>query len=99
MPSMLPITHYFLFPFKDGVGMLSLRDLPNIESVLGRNIQSSWYKRCIVQESLYMRIRRLLNCSYCCGETKKKKKKRKKESETRKAQAIDQLLNSSSRNL
>ena len=79
--------------------MLSLRDLPNIESVLGRNIQSSWYKRCIVQESLYMRIRRLFNCSYCRGETKKKKKKKKKESETRKAQAIDQLLNSSSRNL
>ena len=97
MPSMLPITHYFLFPFKDGVGMLSLRDLPNIESVLGRNIQSSWYKRCIVQEPLYMRIRRLLNCSYCRGE--KKKKKKRKESETRKAQAIDQLLNSSSRNL
>ena len=77
--------------------MLSLRDLPNIESVLGRNIQSSWYKRCIVQEPLYMRIRRLLNCSYCRGE--KKKKKKGKESETRKAQAIDQLLNSSSRNL
>lgn len=76
--------------------MLSLRDLPNIESVLGRNIQSSWYKRCIVQEPLYMRIRRLLNCSYCRGE---KKKKKRKESETRKAQAIDQLLNSSSRNL
>ena len=75
--------------------MLSLRDLPNIESVLGRNIQSSWYKRCIVQESLYMRIRRLFNCSYCRGE----KKKKRKESETRKAQAIDQLLNSSSRNL
>ena len=76
--------------------MLSLRDLPNIESVLGRNIQSSWYKRCIVQEPLYMRIRRLLNCSYGRGE---KKKKKRKESETRKAQAIDQLLNSSSRNL
>lgn len=56
--------------------MLSLKDLPNIESVLGRNIQSSWYNRRIIQEALYMRIRRLF---------KKEKKKEKKESETRKA--------------
>lgn len=75
MPSMLPITHYFLFPFKDGVGMLSLKDLLNIESVLGRNIQSSWYNRCSIQEALYMRIRRLFNCSYCRGKTKKEKRK------------------------
>lgn len=75
MPSMLPITHYFLFPFKDGVGMLSLKDLLNIESVLGRNIQSSWYNRCSIQEALYTRIRRLFNRSYCRGETKKEKRK------------------------
>lgn len=50
--------------------MLSLKDLPNIESVLGRNIQSSWYNRRIIQEALYMRIRRLFK-------KEKKKKKRK----------------------